>query len=147
MSGAEPIILHGVDVQRGRDSVTLGDGQQAKLSTVSVESWHTGLGEDCRVASESMGQLHEDNTYAIRWTYRLSATGGFVCVRRWLMGQYGIIIYLHSITQVQVFDLLFLSKYFLQFTIFASLTICLHPNFKLCSFISLYRVYHIILSP
>lgn len=103
MSGAEPIILHGVDVQRGRDSVTLGDGQQAKLSTVSVESWRTGLGEDCRVASESMGQLHEDNTYAIRWTYRLSATGGFVCVRRWLMGQYGIIIYLHSITQVQVF--------------------------------------------
>ncbi|XP_053472157.1 supervillin isoform X4 [Ictalurus furcatus] len=75
VSGAEPIILHGVDVQRGRDSVTLGDGQQAKLSTVSVESWHTGLGEDCRVASESMGQLHEDNTYAIRWTYRLSATG------------------------------------------------------------------------
>ncbi|XP_017352126.1 supervillin isoform X3 [Ictalurus punctatus] len=75
VSGAEPIILHGVDVQRGRDSVTVGDGQQAKLSTVSVESWHTGLGEDCRVASESMGQLHEDNTYAIRWTYRLSATG------------------------------------------------------------------------
>lgn len=145
MSGAEPIILHGVDVQRGRDSVTLGDGQQAKLSTVSVESWHTGLGEDCRVASESMGQLHEDNTYAIRWTYRLSATGGFVCVRRWLMGQYGIIIYLHSITQVQVF--LPVIPFEIFFTIFALLTICLHQNFKLCSFISLYRVYHNILSP
>lgn len=84
--GAEPFILHGVDVQRGRDLVTLGDGQQAKLSTVSVESWHTGMGEDCRVASESMGQLHEDITYAIRWTYCLSATGEFKCVRRWLMG-------------------------------------------------------------
>ncbi|KAM9457917.1 supervillin isoform 2-T2 [Clarias gariepinus] len=75
VSGAEPIILHGVNVQRGRDLVTLGDGLQANLSTVSVESWHTGMGEDCRVASESIGQLHEDSTYAIRWTYRLSATG------------------------------------------------------------------------
>ncbi|XP_026772120.3 supervillin isoform X2 [Pangasianodon hypophthalmus] len=75
VSGAEPVILHGVDMQRGRDLVTLVDGQQAELSTVSVESWHTGMGEDCRVASESMGQLHEDNTYAIRWMYRLSVTG------------------------------------------------------------------------
>lgn len=75
MSGAEPIILHGVNMQRGWDLVTLDDGQQAELNTVSVESWHTGMGEDCRVASESMGQLHEDNTYAIRWTYRLSPTG------------------------------------------------------------------------
>ncbi|XP_058270254.1 supervillin isoform X3 [Hemibagrus wyckioides] len=76
VSGAEPIILHGVDIQRGMDLVTLGDGQQANLSTVSVESWHTGMGEVCRVASESLGQLHEDNTYAIRWTYRLSTTKG-----------------------------------------------------------------------
>ncbi|KAK3519714.1 hypothetical protein QTP70_002670 [Hemibagrus guttatus] len=75
VSGAEPIIVHGVDIQRGRDLVTLGDDQQAKLSTVSVESWRTGMGEVCRVASESLGQLHEDNMYAIRWTYRLSTTG------------------------------------------------------------------------
>ncbi|KAF5903216.1 supervillin-like isoform X5, partial [Clarias magur] len=75
VSGAEPIILHGVNVQRGRDLVTFGDGLQANLSTVSVESWHTGMGEECRVASESMGQLHEDSTYAIHWTYRLSAAG------------------------------------------------------------------------
>ncbi|XP_060758018.1 supervillin isoform X2 [Neoarius graeffei] len=75
VSGAEPIILHGVNMQRGWDLVTLDDGQQAELNTVSVESWHTGMGEDCRVAAESMGQLHEDNTYAIRWTYRLSPTG------------------------------------------------------------------------
>ncbi|XP_027016917.2 supervillin isoform X5 [Tachysurus fulvidraco] len=75
VSGAKPIILHGLDIQRGRDLVTLGDGQQAKLSTVSVESWHAGMGDVCRVASESLGQLHEDNTYAILWKYRLSATG------------------------------------------------------------------------
>lgn len=37
------------------------------------------MGEFCRVASESLGQLHEDNTYAIRWTYRLSTTGVCVC--------------------------------------------------------------------
>ncbi|XP_060747975.1 supervillin isoform X2 [Tachysurus vachellii] len=75
VSGAEPIILHGLDIQRGRDLVTLGDGQQANLSTVSVESWHAGMGEVCRVSSESLGQLHEDNTYAILWKYRLSAIG------------------------------------------------------------------------
>ncbi|KAF7697854.1 hypothetical protein HF521_004364 [Silurus meridionalis] len=75
VSEVKPIILHGVDIQRGRDLVTLADGQSAKLSTVSVECWHTGIGEDCRVALESLGQLHEDNTYAICWTYRLSATG------------------------------------------------------------------------
>lgn len=77
--GAEPIVLHGLDIQRGRDLVTLGDGQQAKLSTVSVESWHAGMGEVCRVASESLGQLREDNTYAILWKYCLSATGECVC--------------------------------------------------------------------
>lgn len=82
MSGAEPIILHGVDMQRGRDLVTFGDGQQANLSTVSLESWHIGMGEYCRVASESIGQFQEDNTYAVRWTYHLSATGVFECVRR-----------------------------------------------------------------
>ncbi|TSK28031.1 Supervillin [Bagarius yarrelli] len=75
VSGLRTITLHGVDVQRGWDLVTLGDGQQAKLSTVSVESWHTGTGEDW-VTSESLGHLHEDNTYAIRWTYRLSGTEG-----------------------------------------------------------------------
>lgn len=84
VSGAEPVILHGVDIQRGQDLVTLGDGQQAKISTVSVESWRAGMGEDRRVASKSMGQLDEDNTYVVRWTYRLSVAGEFECVRQWL---------------------------------------------------------------
>lgn len=82
VSGAEPIVLHGVDMQRGRDLVTLGDGQQARLSTVSVEGWHLGVGEYCQVVLESMGQLHENNTYAVRWKYHLSATGELVRVRR-----------------------------------------------------------------
>lgn len=67
-------------MQRGRDLVTLRDGQQAKLSTVSVEVWHTGMEKDCRMSLESLGQFYEDATYAIRWTYRLSATGKGVCV-------------------------------------------------------------------
>ncbi|KAL7860699.1 hypothetical protein AOLI_G00170480 [Acnodon oligacanthus] len=67
------VILEGVDVQRGRDLVTLSNGHQAELSTVSVESWHINMGEDCKVALESLGQLHEANTYAILWMYHLSA--------------------------------------------------------------------------
>ncbi|XP_036445253.1 supervillin isoform X4 [Colossoma macropomum] len=73
VSGDGPVILEGVDVQRGRDLVTLSNGQQAELSTVSVESWHINMGKDCKVAPESLGQLHEANTYATRWTYHLSA--------------------------------------------------------------------------
>ncbi|KAL6476690.1 hypothetical protein MHYP_G00151890 [Metynnis hypsauchen] len=73
VSGNGSVILEGVDVQRGRDLVTLSNGHQAELSTVSIESWHINMGEDCKVALESLGQLHEANTYAVRWMYRLSS--------------------------------------------------------------------------
>ncbi|XP_066498667.1 supervillin isoform X2 [Hoplias malabaricus] len=76
VSGPGPVILGGLDVQRGRDMVTLSSGQQVELSTVYVESWQVGVGEYCRVAPDSMGQLHESNSYAIRWTYNLSAKDG-----------------------------------------------------------------------
>ncbi|XP_062874899.1 supervillin isoform X2 [Trichomycterus rosablanca] len=70
----EPIILQGMDVQRGCGLLTLSDGQQVEISTDAVESWHTGTKDICKVAPESIGQLHEVNTYAIRWKYRLRAT-------------------------------------------------------------------------
>ncbi|XP_076851834.1 supervillin isoform X2 [Brachyhypopomus gauderio] len=72
VSGAEPVILGGVDMQRGQGMVTLGDGGQAALSTVAVDSWLVGISEESKVAAESVGQFHEDNTYAVRWTYQLS---------------------------------------------------------------------------
>ncbi|XP_035384801.1 supervillin isoform X2 [Electrophorus electricus] len=74
VTGAGAIFLDGVDMQRGRDTVTLSDGRQAALSTVSVESWRVGKGEERRMSPESTGQLHHAATYAVRWTYRLSAT-------------------------------------------------------------------------
>ncbi|KAG9264219.1 supervillin-like isoform X1 [Astyanax mexicanus] len=78
--GAGPVVLQGVDVQRGRDLVTVSSGgQQAELSTVCVECWRVGRGDDCRVAAESMGQLHQADSYAVRWTYCLSATVDQIC--------------------------------------------------------------------
>ncbi|XP_073800978.1 supervillin isoform X21 [Danio rerio] len=75
LSGVSQVILDGVDVRRGRDLVTFSDGRQADLSTVSVKVWLISEGGDCEVAPESLGQLNEGNTYAIRWTYSLTASG------------------------------------------------------------------------
>lgn len=75
LSGLSQVILDGVDVQRGRDSVTLTDGRQADLCTLAVNAWLISEGEECEVAPESLGQLNEGNTYAIRWTYSLTASG------------------------------------------------------------------------
>lgn len=86
LSGLSQVILDGVDVQRGRDSVTLTDGRQADLCTLAVNAWLISEGEECEVAPESLGQLNEGNTYAIRWTYSLTASGERSCV-----GQKGIL--------------------------------------------------------
>ncbi|XP_031427263.1 supervillin isoform X3 [Clupea harengus] len=73
VSGAGPVLLKGVDVQRGRDLVTLNDGRQAELSTVAVETWHIGERGESQVSPQSSGQFHEGDTYAIRWSYCLTA--------------------------------------------------------------------------
>ena len=74
------MLLKGVDVQRGRDLVTLNDGRQAELSTVAVETWHIGERGESQVSPQSSGQFHEGDTYAIRWSYCLTALGVCVCV-------------------------------------------------------------------
>ncbi|XP_072549807.1 supervillin [Salminus brasiliensis] len=106
VSGAGPIILEGMDVQRGRDLITLSNGQQAELSTVSVESWRADLGNVCKEAPESMGQLHEANTYAIRWTYHLSSTGEFgsvfMCVLDQNVGQERTALFIWQGQQSQI---------------------------------------------
>ncbi|XP_073713197.1 supervillin isoform X3 [Misgurnus anguillicaudatus] len=67
------IVLDGVDVRRGRDLVTLANGQQAELRTIAIKIWLILDGEEREVDPESFGQFHENNTYAICWTYSLAA--------------------------------------------------------------------------
>ncbi|XP_029614617.1 supervillin isoform X2 [Salmo trutta] len=65
-------VLEGVDVQRGHGVVPLEDGRQVELSTVAVDTWHIQEFEDSEAQLESPGQLHEGDTYLVRWTYTLS---------------------------------------------------------------------------
>ncbi|XP_030649796.1 supervillin [Chanos chanos] len=74
------ITLEGVDVQRGRDLVTLSDGRQAELSTVAVETWQVGENGEHEIPPNSLGHFHEHDTYVVRWTYRLNALGEILCL-------------------------------------------------------------------
>ncbi|XP_016405193.1 supervillin-like [Sinocyclocheilus rhinocerous] len=75
LSGVSQIVLDGVDVRKGRDTVTLSDGQQAALCTLAVKTWLISEGEECEVSPESLGQFIEGSTYAVCWTYSLTALG------------------------------------------------------------------------
>ncbi|XP_053708509.1 supervillin-like isoform X2 [Synchiropus splendidus] len=68
-------VLAGVDVQRGYGAVTLEDGQQVQLRTVAIDTWHVQEFDDSEVPLESTGQLHEGDSYVIRWTYTLDPLG------------------------------------------------------------------------
>ncbi|XP_042183305.1 supervillin isoform X10 [Oncorhynchus tshawytscha] len=70
--GVVSTVLEGVNVQRGHGVVPLEDGRQVELSTVAVDTWHIQEFEDSEAQLESPGQLHEGDTYLIRWTYTLS---------------------------------------------------------------------------
>uniref|UniRef100_A0A6Q2XS42 HP domain-containing protein n=1 Tax=Esox lucius TaxID=8010 RepID=A0A6Q2XS42_ESOLU len=70
-----PTVLEGVDVQRGHGVIHLEDGRQAMLNTVTVDTWHIQTLDDSKVRLESLGQLHEADTYLVRWTYTLSPAG------------------------------------------------------------------------
>ncbi|CAK6961185.1 supervillin [Scomber scombrus] len=65
-------VLAGVDVQRGHGVITLEEGHQIKLETVAVDTWHVQEFDDSEVPVESTGQLHEGDSYVIRWTYSIS---------------------------------------------------------------------------
>ncbi|XP_076000466.1 supervillin-like [Genypterus blacodes] len=64
-----PDVPAGVDVHRDRAAIALEGGRQTKLNGVSVDTWHVGEFDDSEVAVESTGQLHEGDSYVIRWTY------------------------------------------------------------------------------
>ncbi|KAL0984456.1 hypothetical protein UPYG_G00141790 [Umbra pygmaea] len=72
-------ILEGVDVQRGRGLVRTEDGRQAELATVAVDAWHIREFEEEELPPASLGQLHEGDTYVIRWKYSITTV---VCKRQ-----------------------------------------------------------------
>ena len=68
-------VLGGVDVQRGYGVITLEEGREMELRTVAVDTWHVQEFDDSEVPVESTGQLHQGDSYVIRWTYSISAAG------------------------------------------------------------------------
>ncbi|XP_032442572.1 supervillin isoform X1 [Xiphophorus hellerii] len=65
-------VLSGVDVHRGQGVITLEEGHQMELRTVSVDTWHVQEFDDSEIQVESTGQLHEGDSYVIRWTYSIT---------------------------------------------------------------------------
>uniref|UniRef100_A0A674P9Y1 Supervillin c n=1 Tax=Takifugu rubripes TaxID=31033 RepID=A0A674P9Y1_TAKRU len=63
-------MSEGAEVPRGRVAVTLEDGHQVEMRPVSVETRHVLEFEERELPAESGGQLHEGDSYIIRWTYR-----------------------------------------------------------------------------
>uniref|UniRef100_A0A3P9H4A8 Supervillin c n=1 Tax=Oryzias latipes TaxID=8090 RepID=A0A3P9H4A8_ORYLA len=71
--GSVCTVLEGVDVQRGCGVITLEEGHQMELKTVAVDTWHVQEFDDSEIAVESSGQLHEGDSYVVRWTYSVMA--------------------------------------------------------------------------
>nr|XP_029134943.1 LOW QUALITY PROTEIN: supervillin-like [Labrus bergylta] len=74
--GPVKTVLEGVDVQRGHGIVRADDGRQAELSTVAVDSWHIKEHGEEELPEESLGQLHQEDTYIIRWKYSITTLVG-----------------------------------------------------------------------
>ncbi|XP_034050636.1 supervillin [Thalassophryne amazonica] len=74
----EPVktILENVDVQRGHSIVRTEDDRQAELATVAVDAWHIKEYSEEELPKESLGQLHEGDTYIIRWKYSITTLVG-----------------------------------------------------------------------
>uniref|UniRef100_A0A8C5GMY2 Supervillin-like n=1 Tax=Gouania willdenowi TaxID=441366 RepID=A0A8C5GMY2_GOUWI len=65
-----------VDVHRGYGVVRTEDGRQAELATVAVEAWHIREHGEEEMPRESVGQLHEEDAYIIRWKYSITTLVG-----------------------------------------------------------------------
>ncbi|XP_043109169.1 supervillin isoform X1 [Puntigrus tetrazona] len=74
--GPVKMVLEGVDVQRGYGLVLSEDGRQAELATLAVDAWHIREFDDFEIPPESVGQLHEGDTYVIRWKYSVTNVVG-----------------------------------------------------------------------
>ncbi|KAJ7984425.1 hypothetical protein DPEC_G00354710 [Dallia pectoralis] len=77
-ASADPVrsLLEGVDVKRGHGLVRTEDGRQAELATVAVDAWHIREFEEEELPPGSLGQLHEGDTYVIRWKYSVTTVVG-----------------------------------------------------------------------
>lgn len=78
LSGEPPAVrtvLEGVDVQRGHGVVKADDGRRAELATVAVDAWHIREHGEEELPPASLGQLHQGDTYIIRWTYSITTLG------------------------------------------------------------------------
>ncbi|XP_034046116.1 supervillin [Thalassophryne amazonica] len=60
------------DIQRGYGVVA----SRTKLKTVAVDTWHVQEFDDSEIPVETNGQLHEGDSYVIRWTYISITDGG-----------------------------------------------------------------------
>uniref|UniRef100_A0A8C5GNX2 Supervillin-like n=1 Tax=Gouania willdenowi TaxID=441366 RepID=A0A8C5GNX2_GOUWI len=69
-------LLEAVDVHRGYGVVRTEDGRQAELATVAVEAWHIREHGEEEMPRESVGQLHEEDAYIIRWKYSITTLVG-----------------------------------------------------------------------
>ncbi|KAA0725355.1 Supervillin [Triplophysa tibetana] len=74
--GHQSMLLEGVNVQRGYGLIRSEDGRQAELATVTVDAWHIREFDDFEIPPESVSQLHEGDTYVIRWKYSVTNVVG-----------------------------------------------------------------------
>ncbi|XP_028268487.1 supervillin isoform X2 [Parambassis ranga] len=65
-------VLSGVDVQRGHGVIMMEEGRKMELETLAVDTWHVQEFDDSEIPVESTGQLHEGDSYVIRWTYSIN---------------------------------------------------------------------------
>uniref|UniRef100_W5N0P6 Supervillin d n=1 Tax=Lepisosteus oculatus TaxID=7918 RepID=W5N0P6_LEPOC len=75
-SPAARTVLEGVDVQRGYGLIEVEDRRPAQLATLAVEAWSVREFGECELPRESVGQLHEEDTYVIKWTYCITNAVG-----------------------------------------------------------------------
>ncbi|XP_029015453.1 supervillin isoform X3 [Betta splendens] len=67
-------VLDGLGVRRGGSGVVaLEDGGRAELRTLAVDTWHVQEFGDSEVPVQSAGQLHQGDSYVIRWTHSAGA--------------------------------------------------------------------------
>ncbi|KAJ8245939.1 hypothetical protein GJAV_G00261920 [Gymnothorax javanicus] len=52
------------------------EGRQAELATIGVDVWHIREFDDYEIPKESFGQMHEGDTYVIRWKYSITTVVG-----------------------------------------------------------------------
>lgn len=71
------LLLEGSHVGRGNTWVEMHEGlkREFEIDTLSVDMWHVLEYEQYQMEPLSFGQLHDNDTYVIRWHYRITQSG------------------------------------------------------------------------